>query len=123
MRKQHHIVLTPEQRAAAQAVLSRGNAAADDRHARILLEADEAVARRRVRTDAVRSPRGAELAPALWPGCESALPPTALPWPGHGRPHPGAAPKLSADPGSAPHCPGLHRAAGGSSALERAAAG
>lgn len=51
MRKQHHIVLTPAQRAEAEAVLARGKAAAlTYRHARILLEADEGV-RRRVRSD------------------------------------------------------------------------
>jgi hypothetical protein len=52
MRKQHLIHLTPEQRAAAQAVLDRGRATAlTHRHARILLEADSAP-RRRARTDA-----------------------------------------------------------------------
>ncbi|MEX2446210.1 MAG: helix-turn-helix domain-containing protein [Dehalococcoidia bacterium] len=51
MRKQHHIRLTPAQRADAQAVLDRGKAAAlTSRHARILLEADAAV-RRPVRGD------------------------------------------------------------------------
>ena len=54
MRKQQHIALTPTQRAAAQAVLDRGTAAAlTHRHARILLEADAAV-RRRVRRTWVR---------------------------------------------------------------------
>ena len=53
MRKQHHIRLSPEQRAEAQAVLARGTASAlAHRHARILLEADERPGRR-VRTDRV----------------------------------------------------------------------
>ncbi len=95
MRKQHHIHLTSTQRAAAQAVLDRGTAAAlTHRHARILLEADEAV-RRRVRADA----RVAEVCGVsartvarvrerfTTDGFAVAL---------HGRPHPGAAPKLSA---------------------------
>ena len=57
MRKQHHVALTPEQRAAAQAVLARGTAAAlTHRHARILLEAD-AAPRRRVRYRCRRWPR------------------------------------------------------------------
>jgi transposase len=52
MRKQHHIVLTPEQRAQAAAVLARGrHAALTQRHARILLEAEERPDRRR-RSDA-----------------------------------------------------------------------
>lgn len=52
MRKQHLISLTPEQRAAASAVLSGGTASAlTYRHARILLEAD-AAPRRRARSDA-----------------------------------------------------------------------
>lgn len=52
MRKQHLIHLTPEQRAEAQAVLTRGTATAlTSRHARILLEAD-AAPRRRARSDA-----------------------------------------------------------------------
>jgi hypothetical protein len=51
MRKQHHIRLTPEQRATAQAVLDRGQAAAlTFRHARILLEAEDRPGRR-VRSD------------------------------------------------------------------------
>ena len=49
MRKQYHVHLTPEQRAEAQAIRSRGtHAALTVRHARILLEADESP-RRRVR--------------------------------------------------------------------------
>ncbi|MGH2617248.1 MAG: hypothetical protein ACRDJC_18600, partial [Thermomicrobiales bacterium] len=48
MRKQHHIVLTPAQRAEAQAVLARGTAPAlTHRHARILLEGEERPGRRR----------------------------------------------------------------------------
>lgn len=94
MRKQHYIRLTPEQRAEAQAVLARGQASAlTHRHARILLEGEERPDRR-VRADAqvaalcgvsartvarVRERFAtAGFAPAL-----------------QGRPHPGAAPKLS----------------------------
>lgn len=48
MRKQHHIRLTREERAEAEAVLARGtHAALTTRHARILVEGDEAPGRRR----------------------------------------------------------------------------
>jgi hypothetical protein len=96
MRKQHHIALTPAQRAEAQTVLTRGHAAAlTARHARILLEADEAV-RRRVRGDrqvadccGVSARTVARVRECFaTDGFAVAL---------HGRPHPGAAPKLSAD--------------------------
>lgn len=96
MRKQHHIALTPAQRAEATAVLHRGKAAAlTVRHARILLEADEAV-RRRVRGDRQVADRCGVSARTVarvrerfaTDGFAVAL---------HGRPHPGAAPKLSAD--------------------------
>jgi len=96
MRKQHHIALTPTQRAEAQAVLNRGQAAAlTSRHARILLEADEAV-RRRVRSDRQVAERCRVSARTVArvrerfarDGFAVAL---------HGRPHPGAAPKLSTD--------------------------
>ena len=94
MRKQHHIVLTSAQRAAAQAVLDRGNAAAlTHRHARILLEADEAV-RRRVRSDAQVAERcgvSARTVARVRERCATDGLAVAL----HGRPHPGAAPKLS----------------------------
>jgi transposase len=95
MRKQYHIHLTPEQRAAAQAVLDRGTAAAlTHRHARILLEADAAV-RRRVRGDRQVaelcgvSPRTVARVRERFATAGFAV---AL----HGRPHPGSAPKLSA---------------------------
>jgi transposase len=95
MRKQHHIHLTSTQRAAAQAVLDRGNAAAlTHRHARILLKADEAV-RRRVRSDQQVAERCGVSARTVArvrerfarDGFAVAL---------HGRPHPGSVPKLSA---------------------------
>jgi hypothetical protein len=96
MRKQYHIQLTPEQRAGAQAVLTRGTAAAlTHRHARILLEADAAV-RRRVRSDAQVaevcgvSPRTVARVRERFARDGFAV---ALP----GRPHPGSAPKLSAE--------------------------
>jgi hypothetical protein len=94
MRKQYHGRLRPAQRADAQAVLTRGNAAAlTVRHARILLEADEAV-RRRVRSDQQVAERcgGRPRSVArvrerfATAGCAVAL---------HGRPHPGSAPKRS----------------------------
>jgi len=96
MRKQHHIRLTPAQRADAQAVLNRGKAAAlTARHARILLEADAAV-RRPVRGDRQVaelcgvSARTVARVRETFAGSGFAV---AL----HGRPHPGAAPKLSSD--------------------------
>jgi Homeodomain-like domain len=94
MRKQHHIRLTPEQRAAAQAVLTRGKAAAlTHRHARILLEADERPGRR-VRSDrqvAALCAVSARTVARVRATCATDGFAVAL----HGRPHPGAAPKLS----------------------------
>src|SRR5215212_4181127 len=96
MRKQHHIALTPAQRDEASAVLNRGQAAAlTSRHARILLEADEGV-RRRARSDQqvaalcrVSARTVARVRERFArDGFAVAL---------HGRPHPGAAPKLSTD--------------------------
>jgi transposase len=96
MRKQHHIVLTPEQRAAAQAVLDRGQASAlTHRHARLLLEAED-LPGRRVRSDRQVAERCGVSARTVarmracfaTDGFAVAL---------HGRPHPGAAPKLSGD--------------------------
>jgi transposase len=94
VRKQYLIHLTPEQRSAAQAVLERGTASAlTHRHARILLEAD-AAPRRRVRSDAQVAARCGVSARTVarvrerfaQDGFAVAL---------HGRPHLGAAPKLS----------------------------
>ena len=94
VRKQYHVSLTLEQRAEATAVLARGKAAAlTMRHARILLEADEAV-RRRVRSDQQVAERCGVSARTVArvrerfarDGFAVAL---------HGRPHPGSAPKLS----------------------------
>jgi hypothetical protein len=94
MRKQHHIVLTPTQRAAAEAVLAHGtHAALTARHARILLEAEERPGRRR-RSDAqVAALCGvsARTVARVRECCATAGFAVAL----HGRPHPGAAPKLS----------------------------
>ena len=96
MRKQHRIALTPTQRAEVTAVLNRGTAAAlTARHARILLEADAAM-RRRVRSDrqvaelcGVSARTVARVRERFArDGFAVAL---------HGRPHPGAAPKLSAE--------------------------
>jgi transposase len=96
MRKQHHIQLTPAQRAEAQAVLDRGQAAAlTHRHARILLEADATV-RRRVRTDAQVARLcgvSARTVARVREGFATDGFAVAL----HGRPHRGASPKLSAD--------------------------
>ena len=94
MRKQHRIHLPPEQRAEAEAVLARGTATAlSHRHARMLVEADEAV-RRRMRTDAQVaalcgvSPRTVARVRERFATDGFAV---AL----HGRPHSGARPKLS----------------------------
>ena len=93
MRKQYHVHLAPEQRAAAQAVLDRGAAKAlTSRHARILLETD-AAPRRRVRGDRQVaelcgvSPRTVARVRERFARAGFAV---AL----HGRPHPGSAPKL-----------------------------
>jgi len=95
MRKQHHVQLTPEQRADATAILRRGTTAAlSARHARILLEADEAV-RRPVRGDREVaalcgvSPRTVARVRERFARDGFAV---AL----AGRPHPGSRPKLSA---------------------------
>jgi transposase len=96
MRKQHHIRLTPEQRAEAQAVLARGQAAAlTHRHARILLEAEERPDRR-VRADqqvAALCGVSARTVARVRERFATAGFATAL----QGRPHPGAAPKLSTE--------------------------
>ena len=94
MRKQYHIRLTPEERAEARAILARGKAAAlTARHARILLEADEAPGRR-VRSDCqvaelcAVSPRTVARVRQVFAADGFAV---AL----RGRAHPGAAPKLT----------------------------
>jgi transposase len=96
MRKQHHIRLTPAQRAEAQAVLNRGTAAAlTARHARILLEADAAV-RRPVRSDrqvAERCGVSARTVARVRERFASDGFAVAL----QGRPHPGSSPTLSAE--------------------------
>ena len=96
MRKQYHVHLTPEQRAAAQAVLHRGKAAAlTARHARILLEAD-AAPRRRVRSDR----RVAELcgvSPRTVARVRERFATAGFAVALQGRPHPGSAPKLSTE--------------------------
>jgi len=94
MRKQYHVHLTPEQRADASALLRRGKAAAlTARHARILLEADEAVRRRVCGDRQVAdlcgvSPRTVARVRERFARDGFAV---AL----HGRPHPGSSPKLS----------------------------
>jgi transposase len=94
MRKQYHVHLSAEQRAAATAILARGTATAlAARHARILLEADVAP-RRRVRSDRQVaelcgvSPRTVARVRERFASDGFAV---AL----HGRPHPGSRPKLS----------------------------
>ena len=95
MRKQHHIVLTPEQRAEAQAVLARGTATAlTHRRARILLEAEDRPGRR-ARSDREAAERCGVSARTVarvrerfaTDGLAVAL---------SGRPRPGSAPKLDA---------------------------
>jgi hypothetical protein len=94
MRKQHLIHLTPEQRAAAEAVLRRGTAKAlSARRARILLEAD-AAPRRPARTDAQVGERcgvSARTVARVRDACATQGFAVAL----HGRPHPGSAPTLA----------------------------
>jgi hypothetical protein len=96
MRKQHHIVLSPEQRAAAQAVLDRGQSSAlTHRHARILLEADEAV-RRPVRGDRqVAALCGVSARTVARVRERFATDGLALAL--QGRPHPGSRPTLSTE--------------------------
>ncbi len=96
MRKQHHIHLTLAQRAEAQAVLDRGHTAAlTARHARMLLEADEAV-RRPVRSDRqVAEVCGVSARTVARVRERFATRGFAVAL--QGRPHPGAPPKLSAD--------------------------
>jgi transposase len=93
MRKQYVISLTPEQRAAAQAVLDRGTAKAlTSRHARILLEAD-AAPRRRVRGDRQVAER-CGVSPRTVARVRERFVRDGFTVALHGRPHPGAAPKL-----------------------------
>ena len=100
MRKQHHIVLTPEQRAEAQAVLARGQASAlAHRHARILLEGEERSGRR-VRSDRQVAGLCGASARTVARGRERCATDGFAVAP-RGRPHPGAAPKLS--PEQEPH--------------------
>jgi transposase len=96
LRKQHHIRLTPEQRAEAQAVLDQGRASTlTHRHACILLEAEDRPGRR-VRSDrevAERCGVSARTVARVRASFAADGFTTAL----RGRPHPGAAPKLSTD--------------------------
>ncbi|MGH2603691.1 MAG: helix-turn-helix domain-containing protein [Dehalococcoidia bacterium] len=93
MRKQYHVHLTPEQRAAAQAVLDRGTAKAlTARHARILLEAD-AAPRRRVRGDRQVAER-CGVSPRTVARVRERFARDGFAVALHGRPHPGSAPKL-----------------------------
>ena len=96
MRKQHHIVLTPAQRAEAQAVLDRGTASAlTYRHARILLEGEDVPGRRRRSDRQVAALCGVSdrTVARVREHFASAGFAVAL----HGRPHSGAAPKLSTE--------------------------
>jgi len=94
MRKQHHIRLSPEQRAEAEAVVRRGSATAlTARHARILLEADERP-QRPARTDAQVAERcgvSARTVARVRERCAVDGFAVAL----QGRPHPGSRPKLT----------------------------
>ncbi len=94
MRKQHLVALTPAQRAEAEGLLARGPAAAlSHRHARILLEADTAP-RRGVRSDAqVATLCGVSARTVARVRERFATDGFAVAL--HGRPHPGAARKLS----------------------------
>src|SRR5687768_11845386 len=94
MRKQHLVALTPAQRADVEGLLARGTTAAlSHRHARILLEVD-ATPRRRVRTDAqVATLCGVSARTVARVRARFATDGFAVAL--HGRPHPGAAPKLS----------------------------
>jgi transposase len=95
MRKQYHVQLTPEQRAEATAILARGTVAAlTARHARILLEADEAV-RRRVRGDRQVAER-CGVSPRTVARVRERLATDGFAVALHGCPHPGSSPKLSA---------------------------
>ena len=94
MRKQHHIRLTVEQRAEAQAVLDRGqHAALTTRHARILLAGEERPDRRRRSDRQVAALCGvsARTVARVRESFATAGFRVAL----HGQPHPGAAPKLT----------------------------
>ena len=94
MRKQHHIVLTPEQRADTQTVLTRDqHPALTARHARILLEADEAVRRPRRSDQQVAVLCGVSARTVARVRARFATDGFAVAL--HGRPHRGAAPKLS----------------------------
>jgi hypothetical protein len=94
MRKQHLVALTPAQRAEVESLLARGTTAAlSHRHARILLEVD-ATPRRRVRPDAqVATLCGVSARTVARVRERFATDGFAVAL--HGRPHPGAAPKLS----------------------------
>jgi transposase len=94
MRKQYHVHLTPEQRATAEGILARGQAAAlTARHARILLEVDAAV-RRRVRGDQQVAER-CGVSPRTVARVRERFARDGFAVAVHGRPHPGSAPKLS----------------------------
>jgi transposase len=95
LRKQHHIVLTTEQRAEAAAVLTRGrHAALTQRHARLLLEAAERPDRRRRSAAQVATVCGVSARTVARVRERFATDGFAVAL--AGRPHRGAAPKLSA---------------------------
>jgi transposase len=93
MRKQYHVHLTPDQRAAASALLARGTATAlTARHARILLEADTAV--RRVRSD-VQVAERCGVSPRTVARVRQRFARDGFAVAVQGCPHPGSLPKLS----------------------------
>jgi Homeodomain-like domain len=93
VRKQYHIRLTPEQRATAEGILARGQASAlTYRHARILLEADEAV-RRPVRADA-QVAQVCGVSPRTVARVRERFATDGFGVALQGRPHPGSRPKL-----------------------------
>jgi transposase len=94
MRKQHHIVLTPEQRAEVEAVLARGtHAALTMRRARSLLEAEERAGRRRRSDQQVAAVCGVSARTVA--RVREAFAPQGVAIALRGRPHPGAAPTLT----------------------------
>ncbi|HKG28790.1 MAG TPA: helix-turn-helix domain-containing protein [Thermomicrobiales bacterium] len=94
LRKQYHVHLTPDQRAAASALLARGTATAlTARHARILLEADTAV-RRRVRSD-VQVAERCGVSPRTVARVRQRFARDGFAVAVQGCPHPGSPPKLS----------------------------
>jgi Homeodomain-like domain len=94
MRKQHHIRLTREERAAAAAILAGGtHAALTTRHARILLEGDEAPGQRRRSDRQVGALCGVSARTVA--RVRECFATHGFAVAVHGHPHPGGAPKLA----------------------------